>query len=195
MTSPTPTEVDEFANALQLCIKSRIKEVTRDAPDTLAIVIDQAAPDDTALQLALQLLPGAWNPKKTTYRVALPLPNPTDIPLLTQFFWLTRLQRDNMQHIAAANPRYRPIAEQLGLTRGAHDRIDDPAAARDALFAAIAAQHLTLRVVAERSGVTQVTLSKFKAGGDIMLSTFLKIATAVGWTISYQAHGTQPRRR
>lgn len=49
-----------------------------------------------------------------------------------------------------------------------------------AIFQRIEQQHMTLREVAEKSGLSQVSISNFKAGRDIKLSSLLKILKVVG---------------
>ncbi|MBI4237589.1 MAG: hypothetical protein HY696_04115 [Deltaproteobacteria bacterium] len=192
MTPMTTTELDEFANALQLCIKSRVKKIVRNPSGGFVIRIDQRVTDDAGLRLATRLLPGHWNAGQTVYEVTWPSADPALLPLLTQFLLLTRLQPRNILALANQTPRYRALVEQLGdeLPAASPGKIiADLAAARHAIFTQIEAQQFTLRAVAEAGGITQVTLSKFKAGGDIMLSTFLKIAAAVGYHVTLKRDG------
>lgn len=179
----TAEALDALGNALQLSIKSKIQHITQTAGQALVIQLERLAPRDRGWNDFCRLLPGRWDAKALTWTVA--APNAADISRLITFMLLTRLQYPQMQKLAELDSVYGPYFAVLGahaLVRrlSTHLPIDTVPAAVTAIFQHIAQQRLTLRVVAEKSGLTQVSISKFKAGGDIKLSSLLKIIQAVG---------------
>lgn len=187
MNTLSAQEAQELVNAIQLCIKSRIADTQSTSAVILALTFDAIRPDDTGLTLVQRLLPGTWELGGKSYAItSIPFP----VPLMTQFLLLSRLNIKNMMKLAELDERYRPLLdmfdEQLGsdaLMRGTLQSVTSIPQAAQCLFAAMKQQQMTIRAVADAAGVTQVTVSKFKAGGDVMLSTFLKIAKAVGLQI------------
>lgn len=179
----TAEALNALGNALQLSIKSTVQRITHTADRALVIQLERLAPRDRGWHDVCALLPGLWDATALTWTVA--TPNVAEISRLTTFMLLTRLQYPQMQKLAELDPVYGPYfgvvgapapARRLSTNLPIHTISD---AART-IFQHIARQKLTLRAVAEQSGLTQVSISKFKAGGDIKLSSLLKIIQAVG---------------
>lgn len=186
MTTATTHEYAEFVNALQLCIQSRIVGLVGDTPQThshaFQLHLAGLFPNDTGLRLFARLLPGTW---LADDRYRFECDAETIMPSLTNFLMLTRLQPKNIQALATLDRTYEGFATQMGLLPASTQAslIDTLAAARDLIFTQAKTKGMTLRTIAERTGLTQATISKFKAGGDVMLTTFLKLVQAVGVTV------------
>ncbi len=174
--------IDAFANALQLSIESPIHKITPSIGDNIAIIFDQA-PTDTEWKYFSRIVPGDWNAATKTYTIS----RKSISSSLITFLLLARLQPQPMKKLAELDPQYAPFITALGLRATADGAvIRSLQDAVRAIFQRIEQQHLTLREVAERADLTQVSLSKFKAGNDIRLSSLLKIAKAVGITIRFE---------
>lgn len=174
MESPTRDDMNALLNALQLCIASPVLGYSL---ENNAIAFSTLVDGDTGLEKFKKLIPGRM--EHSTYHVE--DISTVDIFLLTSFLMLTRLQDAQIISLAGQDNRYRPYANVLKLLPdGGETVITTIADAKDAIFKTIEQKKWPLKKVAELTGLTQVTLSNFKAGGDIRLSNLLKIAKAVG---------------
>ncbi len=170
-------DIDAFANALQLSIQSTIRSVNPTSRNELAIYLEQQLPNDRGWKYFCRIAPGRWDDAAGAYLIA----NDVMSPSLTSFLLLTRLQPQQMQKLAELDPQYIPFVTALKLAPTAKSHtINTIQDAVRAVFQRIEQQHMTLREVAEKSGLTQVSISNFKAGNDIKLSSLLKIAKVVG---------------
>jgi|GEM_PF-2671832 len=190
--APSASDMQEFFNALQLGLQSSIADCRQDNTDTWHIDFAQIVPDDAGLDIMQRLVPGSWSRRGKMYTIHVAQVR-VPFPLLTQFLLLSRMNPDNMHALLAMDPKkYHAIAQRLDLqpphahATTALQLITSRDDAARIIFSEMQRQHLTIRAVAESAGVTQLTVSKFKAGGDVMLTTFLQIAHAVGWQVGVQ---------
>lgn len=181
MNYPTNDEMNAFLNALQLCIASPISGFSHADTASPLIKFVMMVDDDAGLAKFEKLVPGRW--ERSSYHVEDILK--VDISLLTSFLMLTRLQDAQIVSLAEQDGRYRKYAEALALVPHMEIKfINGVSDLRDAIFVAVGEKKLSLKKLSELTGLTQVSLSNFKAGGDIRLSNLLKITKALGIRIS-----------
>lgn len=189
MTLITDDQINELTNALQLCITSQImgwnKPNHKSVKNVFVITFTHKSANDAGLKKFDLLMRGQWgaplnNGRTQSYTIQ--NFDPVDISLLTSLLMLTRLQDDQIVALAEQDPRYRPYAATLGLLplqeRGS--TIMSLVQARDFIFQAIEKKKVSLTELAKQTHLSQVSLSNFKAGGDMRLSNLLKIAKALG---------------
>lgn len=177
MDIPSQDEWNAFLNALQLCIASPIDGSSSAGTTSPLIKILAVVDGDVGLKKFEKLVPGHW--ERGGYCVE--DISKMDISLLTSFLMLTRLQDTQIMSLAEQDGRYRQYANALKLTsHGGKTGITTISDARDAIFKAIDQKKISLKKISELTGLTSVSLSNFKAGGDIRLSNLLKIAKALG---------------
>lgn len=174
---PTEQELEEFANALQLSIKTKISGVDLEN-GSLNIKFESAIlPDDTNFFRFLKIFEGEWKPGQKNY--AIRNADKFNWPQITLFLLLTRMNEENILKLAEIDPSMGEISKKLGLkTSGTN--IGSVKKCSELVFEKLEDKKMTIRELAERTGLTNVTISNFKAGGDIRLSNLLKIIGAVG---------------
>lgn len=188
MTLPSREEIDAFINALQLCVKSKIVEaVFKPGKNSgwLTLELKDIDSNDEKWDIFLTLLGRHAQWKKPHLMIT----EPSAILPLTPFLMLTRLDNTNMSALAEQDSQYRPYVRLLNLTPAVSGKgvsIRDITEASRHFFSVVADKEFTLRHLAERTGLTQATLSNFKAGQDIRLSTFFKLADVVGLDVILQ---------
>lgn len=189
MATITNEQFEAFINALQLCLKHELNY--RYAPQnniqSCFIGFSSTTPDNGNLDKIQRLIPGHWETLgKYNHQCHIEHLQKINTGLLTSFLLLTRLQDDQIVALANQDHRYRPYAQALGLL--AESKGGAPilslGQARDLIFQTIAQKGLSLAAIAKHTGLSQVSLSNFKAGGDIKLSNLLKIAEATGLKFS-----------
>ncbi|OVE82184.1 hypothetical protein BVY03_01445 [bacterium K02(2017)] len=188
-------EIEAFLNALQLCIKSNVSLLSKktiEADKTLSqlktsknfLFIVETKENDLNLSKVISLFKSyklAPTSTKKTSVMFLSTSNPKlNLPDLTAFLLLTRLDDEKMRTLIKKNSRYKAIASQLNIVstpssiqiKSIHD-------ASEFIFAEIENQNATLREVSIASNLTLGMLSKFKKGNDVKLSSLLKIIDAL----------------
>lgn len=187
MTDATDDQIDGLMNALQLCCNSQImgwhKPSHKNVNNAFVITFAPKASNDAGLKKFDLLVQGQWGASQH-HRIenyAIQNLNQMEVGQLTNFLLLTRLQDEQVASLATQDARFRPFAEALGLipktTAAPIVALSD---IRDIIFKTIDQKGLSLKTVAELTGISQVSLSNFKAGNDIRISTLLKIARALG---------------
>lgn len=178
--------LNQFVNALQLCITSKVVRIRDCSPPDNNIILDFRFKDDRNNDIGLKyfekLVPGNWFPGVSRNEQAYVIRKETSIvdPTITDFLYLTRLKEDNIRTLAELNPKYTLLAKKLGIEPLITNKIHTLKEASAFIFSIVEKKDLTLRQIAEASGLTQVSLSNFKAGKDILLSNFIKIVQAAG---------------
>lgn len=193
MNLPSEEEINAFINALQLCLDDEIvvfKKPTR-PDDWLILELASAETGNRKWEIFLKLLGrhGHWEHPN------LMITDPNVIMKLTPFLMLTRLDETNMRALAKRDPQYRPFVAVLNLTPGVpigEKTVHDVEEASRFFFDVIADKALTLRHLAEQSGLTQVTISNFKAGQDVRLSNFFKLSEVAGLDIVIKLKKKEP---
>lgn len=169
--------INAFANALQLSVESPISKIAATISDDIEIIFERTPSKNSGWKYFCRIIPGDWNAETTTYVFSR---HAISSSLIT-FLLLTRLQLQPMKKIAEIDAQYVPFVTALQLIPTA--KSNGIATVQDivrSIFQRIEQQHMTLREVAEQSGLSQVSISNFKAGRDIKLSSLLKIAKVVG---------------
>ncbi|MBI4411137.1 MAG: helix-turn-helix transcriptional regulator [Deltaproteobacteria bacterium] len=194
--NPSKEEIEQFINALQLSIKSRVAR-WKIAEPYLLIDFDRA-PTDDKLEVFLSLVCNelGYVGERTEYRktkfvnsennVALLLKEIT--PLLTQFLLSSRLEKKNMEKLAEIDPQCRVFVQRSGLGLAESPVLQETVVqntsdASRMVFAKCREMSMTLRTLSEKTGLSAMTLNKFKKGGDIRLSNLVKLCGAVGLTL------------
>ncbi len=181
MSFMTPDQIHEFINALQLSIKTEIDSIGfPDSDNIIELTFSEAPKQDKNLDLFLKILSGQWNEQKTSYTIN--DSKKIDWGKLTYFLFITRLNIENIQKLTELDSSFKDIADKLGIKKIATQVSSAEDAAR-IIFAKVKDKKMTMRELSERSGLTQAGLSKFKSGGDIRLSSLLKITRVLGLRI------------
>lgn len=178
MPEPSKSELDTFVNALQLCLKSRLKTIGMEDEQPVLWFFDNVT-EEKPLQAFEKLVEGEWfiNRTKTKDCYLIHDKNQLTDSVLINFLYLTRLKEANMLALAEINPIYKPLIEKIGLKTSKNlNRLEDIS---EKIFSRIEEQKKTLREMAEATGLTQVSISNFKAGKDIRLSSLLKMTKAL----------------
>lgn len=191
MTDITDIEMHGLINALQLCIQSPLthyifSKLGKEG-NTLRIGFSQKIHKDSGLKKLEQLMPGKWEYLKADnqWDYVIEAPEILNISALTNFLLLTRLQDEQIIALASQDARFRSFAETLGLvSKEMGVPISTLSDMRDIIFKTIDQKKLSLKTVAELTGLSQVSLSNFKAGKDIRFSTLLKLTKALGIKVS-----------
>lgn len=175
MNYPSSDEMSALLNALQLCIASPV--LGHSIGTTSSVKFSAIVDGDVGLTKFAKLVPGRW--ERNAYYIG--DISKVDISLLTSFLMLTRLQDTQIMSLAEQDGRYRQYGDSLKLTsHGGKTGITTISDARNAIFKTIDQKKISLKKISELTGLTSVSLSNFKAGGDIRLSNLLKIAKALG---------------
>lgn len=176
----TEQELNEFANALQLSIKTRIEGIREMDGKIMISIGGRPDPHDHNLLRSLHLFDGRYDEREKC--LVIDDPSGINLPKRTLFLLLTRMNDDNIQKLAELDPSVSEFANKLGLKMSGN-HIDNVERAAEGVFKKMEEKKMTMRELAGAAGLTQVTLSNFKAGGDIRLSNLIKIAKAVGLNV------------
>lgn len=183
MTQHSQDEINAFFNALQLSINETFLRSHRE--DT--IFFGKIKPKDPRIKLIEKLLPGQWDSKPILMADILGDAyhihdfNNLDLTLLTDFLILTRLNKENIIALIKKDSRFQPFAEKLSLEL--KNKTSELIAPQDFgvfLTKSLQEKSMTLRELSEKTGLTQLTLSKIKSGTDTKISSILKITKALG---------------
>ena len=176
MTLPSNDELRELENALQLSLSSKILGVHQARDGAIEIGFARNALKDPRLAMFARMVKGEFRESGKTLKITDAAA--VDWPKMTSFLLVTRLARQNVKAMER-DPQYRAMVTVSRRSSRAATPVGDVASAANLIFNAVEAKKMTLRTLAEKTGLTQVTLSKFKAGNDIRLSSLLKIAKAL----------------
>ena len=176
--------INALLNALQLSIDSPVDSITDADEDFPRFYLNvEPRKNDERFKYFTTLIKGEWK-NQSTYAIH-------DSPLafsqeFISFLLVTRLKKENMRSLAETDKAYQTFVEKLKLTTTSTKNLvittDDQA--RTLIFTIIKNKKITLRHLAQKTGITQTALSNYKAGSDIRLSNMLKIAEAIGLKIT-----------
>lgn len=181
MNMPTEQELDEFIGALQLSIKTKINNYLC-IGDTVVVTFEKKSDDESNLMKILTLFDSKWNANKTELTIS--GGNKINWSKLTLFLLITRMNEENIRKFISMDESAREIAGKLGLSFGS--QISDIKRCSQIIFGRMQKKKMTIRELAESSGLTQVSISNFKIGKDIRLSNLLKIIKALGLCIKIE---------
>lgn len=188
MSEVSTSTIDAFINALQLSINSQISDWKGEKNNNLiSIIFGNVEKNDTGLKLFEELKLGSWNKNKTIYKIE--QIDAVDINTLINFLLLSRLQYENIVKIAELEAVYRQFAQKMGI-EVLKSVIAEVSSIEDAvtkIFSVVEKKNMTLREISEKTGLTQTSISNFKAGNDIKLSNLIKIAKAVGLSLKIES--------
>ncbi|OGQ22027.1 MAG: hypothetical protein A3I05_01265 [Deltaproteobacteria bacterium RIFCSPLOWO2_02_FULL_44_10] len=175
-----------FMNTVQLCIQTPIDDWKMQDPNTLLLFFRTAPKRDKGLDFVTKLVDGTWNEKRNI----LTFNNFKNISWaqLMNFLMLSRLNEENMKALAKMDAQYRPFVRKLfgGEERNTDEPLETPEQVSRFIFSCVEKQNMTLRKLADKSDLSQVSLSKFKTGNDIRLSSLLRILKALGLKITIE---------
>ncbi|MBU4484832.1 helix-turn-helix transcriptional regulator, partial [bacterium] len=177
----TKEMLDTFINALQLSIKTKIIGTTMDKDDAVTINFEKPSSGDSNLKIFLKIFDdGKWFNKETSFLI----PNASKInwQVLETFLQITRMNRNNILKWAETNEAAMDVATRIGF-KCAQVGVIGPAQAAKIVFDKVKERGLTIREIAEKTGLTQVSISNFKSGGDIKFSNLIKITNVLGFRI------------
>lgn len=187
MKPPHSDRIDEFVNAMQLCIQSVISSVVWDSSkNTIAIGFSPVEKKDEKLVKIKRLLP-LEDEYEFGFKIKLDYFKSDTYKKLTTFLLLTRMEEKNIQKLAEIDSSYAPFLSKLGLKEEVIFNINNLKDASAFVFKLVENRKLTLRELSQKTGLTQVALSNFKLGkSDMRLSSFLKITSALGLKLKLQ---------
>ncbi len=170
----------EFQSALQLSIDSKIETVFKN-PEVYSLSFQDKPRADERWAYFEKLSGGEWKEVNKVHLYQFPQ-GALKLEELTQFLFLSRLEKENMLKLASLDLRYKKYVikifgiVELVLNAGA---FDNPEQIIGFLFSEIEKRKMTIRELAQRTGLSMVSISNFKAGKDIRLSNFLKILSVL----------------
>ena len=185
--NPSYEEISELVNALQLSINSEIDGHST-SNDGVSIHFDTRKKNDPHLEIFTKLVPGSWNESGDSYFIK--NLDDIDIPTLTSFLMLSRLNKESMNKLAEMDGRYRQLyaLKRLGANSGkVETKITNLEDWTNFLKNQIQNKKLSFSQLSRLTGISQVTLHKLKDGSDIRLSTMLKICAALGISLELEA--------
>ena len=182
-TSIPGDDIGTFIAALQISIDSQIITWQIDKA-TVRICFDARAKNDPKVRLFEKMVLGTWNSNHQEYTIHEAEKKIT--PIITNFLMLTRLDHQNMRKLQNLDSDYSLLAKSVLSstedTTPAGLILDSLLEASHAIFSL--KKGMTIRELSEKTGLSMVAISNFKAGKDIRLSNFLKIAKAIGLNVS-----------
>lgn len=179
MSRHSKDSINHFFNAMQLSLTSTLGVI----PGEGCILFEELEDKDPHLKLMEKLLPGHWASvgQGTAIQHVYYIKDfdKLDLPHITDFLILTRLNKKNILALAKNNTPFLPFFKQLGMAQNSHT-IDSLQAFANLLLADMDQKNLTIRQLADMTGLTQLSISKFKSGKDIKLSNLMKVAQVLG---------------
>ncbi len=179
MSVPSKEEIDQFINALQLSISSKITNYFLKEP--YLQILFEFSKNDEALEIFNRLIGYINGSSPTGGKGGINFPLEKITSELTQFLMLTRLKKQNMFKLAQQDTHYRVFTDQLFQPDDSLNlAIKNSADVAQIIFNKLKKENKTLRSLSEKTGLTPMTLHKLKKGGDIRLSSLIKLCEAVG---------------
>lgn len=183
MSTHSKEMVNQFFNALQLSIDSTLAEDWAFGTQGGDIFFSKIANPDPRLKLMEKLLPGQWgNVGNQNFDLAVYIIlnfDKLDLPLITNFLMLTRLDKKNIRALGQQDARFLPLCEKLGF-KAVGNSLESTQEFAAFLRAKMNQQGITIQKLAEQSGLTPLSINKFRKGSDIKLSNLIKIMQALG---------------
>lgn len=181
MNSTPKEEIDGFLNALQLSINP----VLTGGHVHKGLFITEFAKDsrqDPNCKFFTKLVNGFWS--EDGRHLKFMLKDENHLKTLWTVLMLTRLDMNNMKSLAHSDKNFSWLNPFLTSSKSSGTLIlnDIPHAAR-ALFEEVNKKNMTTRELSQLTGISQVSLFRFKQGKDIRLSSFLEIVHALKFDI------------
>ena len=166
--------IEPFLNALQLSIPILIVDsiVEPDTDNILEIHFSENAEQEPHVQTFVKMLQPniSWLNQSSLEWADATTMNVTN---MTELLILTRLNKQNLKKMAELDSKFKPWVNKLNLEKHQNKNFSD------LLFSQSTKQHMTQTELAKKSNLSLVSLYKFKNGGDIRLSNFLKMLDAL----------------
>lgn len=175
--------LNEFVNALQISINSEIIDVRHKPDQSLSIAFKRVPVTqitrDESLKRFVEMTGCVWEDDAA---LVMPKMDESHLALLKDFLILTRLKLENIKALSQMDARFSRFARNIpGLAEGGEGTAcANIGQISQAIFNEMKQKSVTIRELAEKTGLSMVSLSNFKSGKDIRLSNFLKIAKALG---------------
>lgn len=176
MTKQIDQELAEFLNALQLSIKTKLVGIRKDGKG-IVIAIEKVSADDAKLFNFLKLFEKGWNDSRT--EITIQKIHDLSWSKITLFLLLTRMDEENISKLAELDPTAAEISRRLGM-EPVKQGIESLSDITRVLLKKLEEKKMTMRVLAEKTNLTQVSISRFKSGKDFKVSNLLNIAKALG---------------
>lgn len=178
--------MSEFLSALALSFDVPLDSMSL-VDDQWEIVFDQDPSKDERFRLFDRLVGGKLDTLTKVYRFS--SDRFFDEEEWTDFLFVTRLQEDNIKAISGGD-RFKKILDRWK-NNSPKDAVffSSLDEARELIFTEVAKKEMTLRELSEKTGLSQVALSQFKAGGEVKASNLFKILGALGLGVSLCADG------
>lgn len=178
MITITKESTDEFLNALQLSVDCKIKS-GRSENKQIYVMFEENAQNDRHCQFFQNLTHGEWSKDGKTLKFS--ITDTHSLKMLWTLLMMTRLEEENMRGLAKIDKDFAWLNNLLDSKPNAKTTvIHNVKRASEFIFGEIQDKKMTLREFSELTGLTQVTLSRFKQGQDVRLSNFLQMTKALG---------------
>jgi len=187
MKSFSKEGLEAFVNALQLSIKTKVLDWAIDRHSGECYVhLEKTKTKDEYLALVCKLSFVKWDKKKNLLKIN--FEHEEALSSLTSFLLLSRLQIKNIQSLAEGNVVYQQFAQQMGLLSHKHAKteVQNVQQIMDYFFFVMSEKDTTFRELSEKTGLSQMAIHNAKAGGDVRLSSFLKLAKALDVKIYFE---------
>ncbi len=171
-----------FQNALQLSLNTRILagKISGTADKTtIEIRFFKRNPDDTKLESFTKILGNSaifLTPTTLEWQNA----NFKEVELITELLMLSRLDQNNLNKLAEIDPRFAPWVQNKFKT---HAKVELKINPTQIIFDQLEKKQIPQSNFSKKTGLSLVSLYKFKNGGDIRLSNFLKMLDALNLEI------------
>lgn len=172
--------VPAFLNALQLSLSSPILAEVQKHPRSPILIFHfaQNINTDKNIQKFLDLLKPnlKWLDKNTLeWNDA----SEENLQTLTEILILTRLNDQNLIKLAGMNAKFEPWIKKLNLADPENKNLN----LHNFIFSQMQKKQISQSQIAKNADLSLVSLYKFKKGGDIRLSNFIKILDALNLEI------------
>lgn len=175
MNGPEKEQICSLLNALQLCISTPIKNIQCNKNEMTVFLKDLRTMDMGLLRFKKLV----HITKETHQLIQFKILESHELETLVSFLMLSRLQVDNMARLIQMDSRFVHYGHKLGLIDQQMNSIESIQKAADLFFKAIKEKKMTIRELAEKTGLTAMTINNLKSGKNIQLSSFLKLARAL----------------
>ncbi len=176
----TPNEIlIAFRNSLQLSLNTEILDGSKisgtEDNTTINLLFSEENPKDPKLETFLKILGKSirkTSPKTFSWQNT----NLREVELITELLMLSRLDQNNLNKLAEIDPRFAPWVQGKFKTQSTPNIQINPT---KIIFDQLEKKQMPQSDFAKKTEISLVSLYKFKNGGDIRLSNFLKMLEAL----------------
>lgn len=175
MNDPIKEQIGSLLNALQLCISTPIKKIQYNKNE-MTVFLEDLKEMDMGLLRFKKLVPIT---KEGHQLIRFKILESHELETLVAFLMLSRLQDANMARLIQIDEKFIHFGQKLGFIDQQMNNIESLHKATGFFFKIIKEKKMTVRELAEKTGLTAMTINNFKSGKNIQLSSFLKLVKAL----------------